>query len=195
MYPQTKTSSGSINRLKEIRIINKKYRTRWLLHAYYRFYLAELVENRDWHLIDYLRFPYLVLLSYGNILHHFSHYSSKIIHGFMPKSMLIQKHARICMPRLDYTIVLLELAAPEKIDQSVTVYSDGVKQGDYHFEAGCIKLEIPLTTPEKDVDVVLQFEKEYPRYRHIMKRVLMAYQPAMVAARITRLEMCRIQSE
>ena len=89
VYDQTKTLSGSSVRLDELKRINNRYKTRLLSHAYYRYYLSDLEGRNSRTIVDYLLMPLMLLLSYGNVIHHFRKYNKKIIFGFLPNSKLV----------------------------------------------------------------------------------------------------------
>lgn len=46
VHTRTKTLSGSVERLNELKRINNVYKTRLLSHAYFRYYLSELKEKK-----------------------------------------------------------------------------------------------------------------------------------------------------
>lgn len=183
VYPQTKTISGSADRLKELKQINNRYKTRRLAHAYYRYCLGDIVEKGNAAPIDYIRIPFLILLSYGNILHHFKNYSSKIICGFLPKSNIVLKKADIRMPRLEYRSIRISLKAPKDVDQVVTVTRSGREVGRYEFSQGCVDIEMELDSG-REVDIGLLFDKEYKIYRSSMVSFFQIYKPRYVAAEI-----------
>ena len=190
VYPQTKTASGSVVRLRELKKINKRYKTRFLLHAYYRYCLADLVDKAGRSLLDYLQLPFFVLLSYGNILHHFGNYHSKIINGLLPNSSALLKRAAIKMPRLDYRSVKISLVVPADVSQAVVVYSSGKKVGHYVFAHGSLNLRVALAGGGNDVDIKLEFESEYPLYKSRIKRAVFFYKPIHIAAQILSVNLC-----
>lgn len=188
VYPQTKTISGSADRLEELKKINNQYKTRRLAHAYYRYYLGDIVEKGNAGLLDYFKVPFLILLSYGNILHHFKNYSSKIICGFLPKSPIVLKKACIRMPRLDYRSIRISLQAPKGIDQVVNVTQSGREVGRYVFNNGLLDIEMDLND-DSDVDIGLLFDQEYKIYRSSLFSFVQFYKPRYVGAEVLSVTM------
>lgn len=189
VYDQTKTLSGSSVRLDELKRINNRYKTRLLSHAYYRYYLSDLEGRNNRTIVDYLLMPLMLLLSYGNVIHHFRKYNKKIIFGFLPNSKLVLKEASIKLPRLNYVSVKICLCAPESVRQSVTVQSGGKLVNKYDFVNGDLEINLPLQDDKKDVDINFVFENEYCQFRNVLSRMLFFYKPKKIAAEVTSVVM------
>lgn len=188
VYSATKTLSGSGERLKELKCINQQYGTRWLNHAYYSYVLADIKKSDHRSLLDWFLFPFLIILSYGNILHHFRNFNRKIILGFMPKSSYVMKNASIKIPRLNYQSICIQMNAKSEINQKVTVYSNGELVNQYAFCKGELDLELPLIGAG-DVDIFLVFESEFSQFNNLISQTLLFYKPKYVAAEITSITM------
>ena len=189
VYDQTKTLSGSSVRLDELKRINNRYKTRLLSHAYYRYYLSDLEARNNRTIVDYLLMPLMLLLSYGNVIHHFRKYSKKIIFGFLPNSKFVLKEASIKLPRLNYVSVKICLCVPESVKQSVTVQSGGKLVNKYDFVNGNLEINLPLQDDKKDVDINLVFENEYCQFRNVLSRMFFFYKPKKIAAEVTSVVM------
>ena len=187
VYADTKTLSGSSKRVRELGRINAEYGTRWLRHAYYRYALSDLTDKRDWNALDYMRFPFLVMLSYGNILHHFRNYHKKIVRGFVPRSCYVLKEAAITLPRLDYDAIRIRLSARTGINQKVMVTSYGESMGEFEFHDGSLVLDIDLD--KKDVDIGLVFDNEYKLATNLYQWLLTLDKPRNIAAEISEIQM------
>lgn len=181
VYGTTKTASGSDERLAELKKINKKYKTKFLTHAYYCFSFAEYLFKKNKSLIDYFKILFYFLFSFQNAFHYVNNYKAKIIHGVLPKTDKLLKEANIRLPRLSYHKLNISLKAPEYIDQSVSVYLNDGFIGDYSFVTGQIDIKLDLAA-ESDVDVKFIFTKEFKYMDNFLKRIIFFYKPRYISA-------------
>jgi glycosyltransferase involved in cell wall biosynthesis len=114
VYDQTKTLSGSEERLSELRDINRCSRTRLLSHAYCRYRVSEFMKKPAI-TPGALLMPLYALLSYKFLQEHIRNYSSKIIYGHLPRQPYLMKQAGYRMPRLRFTSTCEWLSKPALI--------------------------------------------------------------------------------
>jgi len=189
VYGETKTLSGSDERLNELKRINERYKTRWLSHAYYRYYLAELEGKNCRTFFDYLLMPLMLLLSYGTIIHHLRCFNKKIIFGLLPNSRFVLKEAFIKMPRLDYESINIRLRSHKNANQAVAVFSGGKLVDKFVFTNGELEINLSLHDSTEDVDMGLSFDAEYSQFKSFLSRWLFFYKPKYIAAEITSVVM------
>ena len=134
VHSLTKTLSGSNQRLRELKRINCKYKTKILPHAYYGFSRAEYETKSDKNIFDYLHLIVYLLLSYQNIIYYIRNYDKKIINGVLPKANMLLSCAHIKMPRLNYTKFNIQLSSPKELNQEVDIYCNDVFLGKYIFQ-------------------------------------------------------------
>lgn len=185
VYAETKTSSGGGERLAELKVINNKYKTTVLPHAYFGYAYAENKGLSEKSLWESIKAIFYFLISYRNIFSLLKSCESRVINGLYPRSGYMKKNARLCLPYYSkYSVMQITLKAPGYPNQSVRISNRGKLLGRFSFEDGLLEEEIDMAGFSGDVDVYIEFETEYTRQLKIREILKRPCAPRVVAAEL-----------
>jgi len=171
-FTDTKTLSGGDKRLAELKVINNKYKTSVLPHAYYSYAFSELKSNPDKNLLDYVKLAIYRVLSYSNLFYVRKIYHSKIINGVYPNTNFLNKKAIVTFPC--YSVakkIQLEMNTPLNQPQNMKVYLNDDYLMDYEFKKGPNTIEFDIHQDVLDIKITFVFEKEYQIRRRFTQRL------------------------
>jgi len=189
VHGDTKTLTGSNERLEELKAINQKYKTKMLPHAYYGFSREEYRSRTKKTLSDYLKLAMYSLLSYENIFYYFRNYKRKVINGVFPVSDELLKRSQIKVPNLNFSQLSLSLSCPDDEVQSVSIYQGEKSLGLFYFNKGRLDMDVNVNGVFGDVDISFEFSSEYRLHASLVLRWLYFYKPAYISARLEKFQL------
>jgi glycosyltransferase involved in cell wall biosynthesis len=187
VYAETKTSSGGYERLKELRKINRKYKTTILDNAYYTFSFSELLRKRNKSIIDYMRQLFYFLMSYQNIIFHITHADQKIINGVYPHSGYLKQSVWLKVPvQKDYSFITIKLHTPEYAGQEVTINANDALTQKYRFDGDRldIKIDAKKASIVGDLNISMHFDRVYKRKMSLPEKLWSFYQSKDISAEL-----------
>lgn len=185
VYAQTKTSSGGEDRLRELRKINRKYKTTLFDNAYYTFSFSELMRKDNKSVIDYLRQLFFFLMSYRNIIFHIRRADQKIINGVHPHSRFLAQKVNLKVPfQSNYSSIVLELLTAGFEGQEVNLTINDIFTRKYIFDGDRlgIMIDAAQVSISGDLKIEMQFKHVYKRKLSLLKKLISFYQSSNVSA-------------
>jgi glycosyltransferase involved in cell wall biosynthesis len=187
VYKETKTSSGGDERLKELRKINRKYKTTILDNAYYTFSFSELLRKRNKSFIDYMCQLFYFIMSYQNIIFHITHADQKIINGVYPHSGYLKQSVILKVPlQKDYSVITIKLHTPGYAGQEVTVKANEVLSQKYRFDGDRLNINIDAKKASivGDLNISMYFDRVYKRKLSLPEKLRSFYQSKDISAEL-----------
>jgi glycosyltransferase involved in cell wall biosynthesis len=176
-FVETKTQTGGIDRLKELKIINNIHKQSILPYAYYSYYCAyhiyNIPNNIILKIIQFFKLKIFKLLNFKTILYNNRYFYDKNLYGLIKHSPLLNKTALLSIPIYDkLSNPTLFLSLSSNIDEqsgSITINND--KKINFIFQNNIFKITYKL--PINNIyNIKIQFTKEMQKFKRKKDKLL-----------------------